>query len=108
MKLFMQTRKSAVLMMAQVVENMDNLISSHDLACGQEVWKSGSNRGAGIQPTQQVHRSCTRSRQPESSVRCFNRSRRGRYAKHCYQAIATMGNSESQIKPPRRQNTEVP
>jgi hypothetical protein len=33
----MQTRKSAVLMRAQVVENLVTLISSRELACGQEV-----------------------------------------------------------------------
>jgi len=31
-------------MMAQVVENLDNLISNRELACGQEVSKSTSNR----------------------------------------------------------------
>lgn len=40
MKLFMQTRKSAVLMMVHVVENLVTLTSSRELACGQ---KEGRN-----------------------------------------------------------------
>jgi hypothetical protein len=70
--------------------------------------KSTSYRPAGGQPTQQVHRTSTRSRQANKSVRCYNCNKLGHYAKKCYQAKARNCNNERQFNSSRRPKVEAP
>jgi hypothetical protein len=70
--------------------------------------KSISYRPAGGQPTQQVHRTSTRSRQANKSVRYYNCNKLGHYAKNCNQAKARNSNSERRFNPSRRPKAEVP